>query len=94
MKMFPRFLNKMSFFSRQAIFKMTDSIYSEELSTPDKLTDKIFHEFDRDQDGVLSFDEFCATASRDPFLVNLLECDPDAHKTDPDVLGIDSTTAE
>ena len=73
---------------------MTDSIYSEELSTPDKLTDKIFHEFDRDQDGVLSFDEFCATASRDLFLVNLLECDPDAHKADPDVLGIDSTTAE
>ena len=63
---------------------MTDAIYSEELCTPDKLTDKIFHEFDRDKDGVLSFEEFCSTASKDPFLIHLLECDPDAHKPDHD----------
>lgn len=60
-----------------AIFKMTDSVFSQELSTPDKLTDKIFHEFDIDRDGVLGYNEFCEGVARDPFLLHLLECDPD-----------------
>ena len=63
--------------SFQAIFKMTDSVFSKELSTPDKLTDKIFHEFDIDRDGVLGYNEFCEGVARDPFLLHLLECDPD-----------------
>ena len=55
---------------------MTDAIFSDELSTPDKLTDKIFHEFDRDKDGLIGYEEFCHGVSRDPFLIHLLECDP------------------
>ena len=73
---------------------MTGAIFSEELNTPDKLTDKIFQEFDRDKDGVLSFEEFCETASRDPFLLNLLECDPDAHDKDQDDPVAESTPVE
>ena len=65
----------------QAIFKMTDAIFSDELSTPDKLTDKIFLEFDLDKDGRIGYVEFCRGVSRDPFLIHLLECDPGEKKT-------------
>ncbi|WAR22998.1 HPCL1-like protein [Mya arenaria] len=61
-----------------AIFKMTAAKVPEELNTPEKMTEKFFKELDVDQDGEISWDEFERGANKDPIILSLLQCDPDA----------------
>lgn len=58
------------------IYKMTGADITEDLGTPDQVTDKLFTQFDSNNDGRISYEEFCQGASRDPLILHLLQCSP------------------
>ena len=62
----------------QAIFKLTEPVHTSlaDVATPEKCTDKIFLQIDKNTDGKISLLEFIEGARANPAIQGLLQCEP------------------
>lgn len=62
----------------QAVYKMTPSIKKpDDVSTPEKMTKKLFAKMDANGDGEISWEEFYDGAMKDSLVLAMLQLNPD-----------------